>query len=166
MLEEIMKAAGIEVFGVADYEDTLPETGFKQKDRVEDAKSVIVCLIPWDTGRNEGRNMARYAVGRDYHAVAAEHLSVAAEILRGEEPPVLPRGRDPGRHDLRRDVARDSQRNRLEDPLRLTVEARRLHAAAEAEARVALRVRIAAGREEGTVGALHRGIRAEVAPED
>ena len=86
MLDEIMKAAGIDVFGVADYEDTLPETGFKQRDRVENARSVIVCLIPWDTGKNEGRNMARFAVGRDYHAVAMEHLSVAAEILRRAFP--------------------------------------------------------------------------------
>ena len=77
-----MKAAGIEVFGVADYNETLPGTGFKQREMFDGIQSVIVCLIPWDTGMNEGRNMARYAVGRNYHDVAAEHLSVATEILR------------------------------------------------------------------------------------
>lgn len=82
MLEEIMKAAGIEVYGVADYKDTLPGTGFKQREMFDGIESVIVCLIPWDTGMNEGRNVARFAVGRNYHDVAAEHLSVATEILR------------------------------------------------------------------------------------
>ena len=86
MLEEIMKAAGIEVFGVADYNETLPGTGFKQREMFDGIQSVIVCLIPWDTGMNEGRNMARYAVGRNYHDVAAEHLSVATEILRRAFP--------------------------------------------------------------------------------
>ncbi|MBR5311167.1 MAG: epoxyqueuosine reductase [Oscillospiraceae bacterium] len=86
MLEEIMKAAGIEVFGVADYNETLPGTGFKQRELFDGIQSVIVCLIPWDTGMNEGRNMARYAVGRNYHDVAAEHLSVATEILKRAFP--------------------------------------------------------------------------------
>ena len=81
-----MKAAGIEVFGVADYNETLPGTGFKQREMFDGIQSVIVCLIPWDTGMNEGRNMARYAVGRNYHDVAAEHLSVATEILRRAFP--------------------------------------------------------------------------------
>ena len=56
-----MKAAGIEVFGVADYNETLPGTGFKQREMFDGIQSVIVCLIPWDTGMNEGRNMARTA---------------------------------------------------------------------------------------------------------
>ena len=86
MLEEIMKAAGIEVFGVADYNETLPGTGFKQRELFDGIQSVIVCLIPWDTGMNEDRNMARYAVGRNYHDVAAEHLSVATEILKRAFP--------------------------------------------------------------------------------
>ncbi len=86
MLDKVMKAAGIEVFGVADYEDTLPGTGFKQREMFDGVRSVIVCLIPWDTGMNEGRNVARYAVGRNYHDVAAEHLSVATEILRRAFP--------------------------------------------------------------------------------
>ena len=86
MLDEVMKAAGIEVYGVADYKDTLPGTGFKQRELFDGIESVIVCLIPWDTGKNEGRNVARHAVGRDYHAVASEHLSVAAEILKRAFP--------------------------------------------------------------------------------
>ena len=81
-----MKAAGIEVFGVADYNETLPGTGFKQRELFDGIQSVIVCLIPWDTGMNEGRNVARYAVGRNYHDVAAEHLSVATEILKRAFP--------------------------------------------------------------------------------
>lgn len=81
MLEEIMEAAGIKKYGVADYEDTLPGTGFKQRDMIDGARSVIVCIFPWDTGMNEGRNMARYAVGMNYHDVAARHLATATEIL-------------------------------------------------------------------------------------
>lgn len=86
MLEEIMKAAGIEKFGVASYEETLPGTGFKQREMFEGMDSVIVCLIPWDTGMNDGRNMARYAVGENYHTIAAERLSVATEILHRAFP--------------------------------------------------------------------------------
>lgn len=81
MLDEIMEAAGIPAYGVCDYADTLPGTGFKQRDLFEGIESVIVCIFPCDTGLNEGRNMARYAVGENYHAVAARHLSVATEIL-------------------------------------------------------------------------------------
>ena len=86
MLEEVMKAAGIEHYGVCDYKETLPGTGFKQRELFDGIDSVIVCLIPWDTGMNEGRNVARYAVGRNYHAVAAEHLAIATEILKRAFP--------------------------------------------------------------------------------
>ena len=86
ILDEVMAAAGIEHYGVAAYEDTLPGTGFKKRELFDGMDSVIVCLIPWDTGMNEGRNVARFAVGRNYHDVAAEHLSVAAEILRRAFP--------------------------------------------------------------------------------
>ncbi len=86
MLDEIMKAAGIEVYGVADYKDTLPGTGFKQREMFDGMESVIVCLIPWDTGMNEGRNVARFAVGMDYHIVAAKHLAIATEVLKRAFP--------------------------------------------------------------------------------
>lgn len=86
ILDKVMAAAGIEHFGVAAYEDTLPGTGFKKRELFDGMDSVIVCLIPWDTGMNEGRNVARFAVGRNYHDVAAEHLSVATEILRRAFP--------------------------------------------------------------------------------
>ena len=69
-----MNAAGIDCYGVCDYEDTLPGTGFKKNALFDGVSSVIVCLIPWDTGKNEGRNMARYAVGMNYHVVG-ERLS-------------------------------------------------------------------------------------------
>ena len=86
ILDEVMAAAGIEHYGVAAYEDTLPGTGFKKRELFDGMDSVIVCLIPWDTGMNEGRNVARFAVGRNYHDVAAEHLAVATEILRRAFP--------------------------------------------------------------------------------
>ena len=86
ILDEVMAAAGIEHYGVAAYEDTLPGTGFKKRELFDGMDSVIVCLIPWDTGMNEGRNVVRFAVGRNYHDVAAEHLAVATEILRRAFP--------------------------------------------------------------------------------
>ncbi|HNW03886.1 MAG TPA: DUF1730 domain-containing protein [Oscillospiraceae bacterium] len=85
-LGEIMEAAGFEDYGVADYADTLPGTGFRQGDLFPGIRSVVVCLIPWDTGKNEGRNMARHCVGMDYHLVGQKHLAVAAEILRRVYP--------------------------------------------------------------------------------
>ena len=88
ILDEVMAAAGIEHYGVAAYEDTLPGTGFKKRELFDGMDSVIVCLIPWDTGMNEGRNVARFAVGRNYHDVAAEHLAVATEILRRAFPEI------------------------------------------------------------------------------
>lgn len=81
-----MNAAGIDCYGVCDYEDTLPGTGFKKNALFDGVSSVIVCLIPWDTGKNEGRNMARYAVGMNYHVVGAQHLGIATEILRRAFP--------------------------------------------------------------------------------
>jgi len=85
MLEEIMSAAGIEAFGVADYRDTQPGPEFKRDQLPPTPRSVIVCLFPYDTGTTE-RNVARYAVGMDYHAVAKKHLEIAAEILRRAFP--------------------------------------------------------------------------------
>lgn len=85
MLEEIMAAAKIEAFGVADYKDTQPGPDFKRDKLPISPRSVIVCLFPYDTGLTE-RNVARYAVGADYHAIAKKHLETAAEILRRVYP--------------------------------------------------------------------------------
>ncbi len=85
-LGKIMEAAGFECYGVADYADTLPGTGYKQNERFEGIQSVIVCLIPWDTGKNEGRNVARYCVGMDYHLIGENHLGIAAENLKQAYP--------------------------------------------------------------------------------
>ena len=41
MLDKVMEAAGIKVFGVADYEETLPGTGFKQREMFDGIQSVI-----------------------------------------------------------------------------------------------------------------------------
>lgn len=85
-LGEIMKAAGFDCCGVAEYAETLPGTGYRQNELFDGIRSVIVCLIPWDTGKNEGRNVARYCVGMDYHLVGQKHLGMAAEILRRAYP--------------------------------------------------------------------------------
>ena len=45
ILDEVMAAAGIEHYGVAAYEDTLPGTGFKKRELFDGMDSVIVCLI-------------------------------------------------------------------------------------------------------------------------
>ncbi|HXK77990.1 MAG TPA: DUF1730 domain-containing protein [Oscillospiraceae bacterium] len=81
-LGEIMRAAGFDGYGVAAYAETLPGTGYRKNELFDGIRSVIVCLIPWDTGKNEGRNVARYCVGMDYHLVGQKHLDVAAELLK------------------------------------------------------------------------------------
>lgn len=66
-------------------------TGFENKDidklidpraTMDDAKSVIVCLFPYYTGKQNGGNIAKYAQGKDYHIIVKEKLDKICEILR------------------------------------------------------------------------------------
>ncbi len=54
--------------------------------RVPERGSVVVLLLPYCTGDHPGRNVARYAVCDDYHAVAGEILEDVCAALRREFP--------------------------------------------------------------------------------
>lgn len=83
---EILQTAGIPEFGWIPFhkELVLP---VKSASRIPaGCRTVIVCLFPYDTGDDEKRNVSRYAVGRDYHAIVKPLLTDAAEKLNEAFP--------------------------------------------------------------------------------
>lgn len=68
-------------------------TGFEERElerridpslTMEGAKSIIVCLFPYFTGRVEDTNISKYTYPLDYHIVAREKLKRIGEFLKGE----------------------------------------------------------------------------------
>jgi len=59
-----------------------------RKELPKKTKSIIVAVFPYLLPEEHyaGRNIARYAVGRDYHQVCGARLEQACELLRGQYP--------------------------------------------------------------------------------
>lgn len=62
----------------------------RHRDRVAELSrgggSAIVLLLPYYAGEFPGRNLARYALGLDYHRVALDILTRVGEAVRGAHP--------------------------------------------------------------------------------
>lgn len=84
---KIMLDCGMPVWGVAPYGSAAPRLipcgGLRRLP--EGARSIVVALFPYYCGQKRGE-VSRYAAGADYHGVAGEMLSKAAELLRRRFP--------------------------------------------------------------------------------
>ena len=83
LLGGLLPPMGVDSFGVCAFGDCLPLLPCRAASRLpEAARSVIVCLFPYYTGEFPRRNVARYAVLPDYHAVAGKILEKLVQQLR------------------------------------------------------------------------------------
>lgn len=81
-IKDIMERHGISCFGIASYLDMPPLLECRAKLRIpQKAKSVIVCLFPYNVGEFEGRNISRYAMLMDYHLIAGGILEKIKQDL-------------------------------------------------------------------------------------
>ncbi len=82
-IDDIFKNQSITEWGVCDFSAVVPLIECRAKARIpENAKSVIVCLLPYYVGEGENRNISRYAVVPDYHKVAGDILKSVCENLQ------------------------------------------------------------------------------------
>ncbi len=81
---EILNNLGIKEWGVCQFDSCLPLLDCRAISRIPDkSQSVIVCLFPYRLNEYPaGTNISKYAVVRDYHSVACEILSSAADKMR------------------------------------------------------------------------------------
>jgi len=86
-IDNRIRQADIPRAGVCAFGDLMPLLPCRVQARIPDgARSVIVCLFPYRAGEFPRRNVARYAVGDDYHRIVGELLEAAAEKLREDFP--------------------------------------------------------------------------------
>lgn len=81
-LEQIVRDAGIDQWGVCAFADALPLLEVRAKARIpENAKSIIVFLFGYYTNSYELRNISRYAIVDDYHTVIRGILENLAQNI-------------------------------------------------------------------------------------
>lgn len=74
-------------FGFCSIEAAQPYLNCRAISRIpSEARSVIVLLFPYNTGKHPRKNISRYAMIPDYHIVAGTYLNRLCEILRQEFP--------------------------------------------------------------------------------
>jgi len=82
ILSSLLAAADIPLFGFVPYHNELLLTQ-KNSHRVpENCRTVIVCLFPYFTGKDETRNVSYYAVGKDYHLILSQYLGNAVAAMK------------------------------------------------------------------------------------
>lgn len=86
-LREVMQKAGIGRFGVCAYDAELCSVPCRAIRKIPPgARSIIVAALPFYAGEYPGRNVARYALGPDYHEIGAAILGDVCGQLAGRFP--------------------------------------------------------------------------------
>lgn len=82
-----MEQAGMVRFGICSFADLPPLLPCRAAARLpQNARSVLVCLFPYYVGDYPERNLSRYAIVDDYHAVTRRYLERARELLLWDFP--------------------------------------------------------------------------------
>lgn len=85
-IEGILAQAGINHWGIASFQKTLPLLECRNRSRLPaDAQSVIVCLLGYYAGERP-HNISRYAWARDYHLLVQELLSPVVDRMKARWP--------------------------------------------------------------------------------
>ncbi len=71
-------------YGISDFEESDIEKRTNPKLLMEDAKSIIVCLLPYYTGGKMCENISNYAQIPDYHKVAKKKLDEICDFFKDE----------------------------------------------------------------------------------
>lgn len=69
-------------FGVSSFEEENIEKRINPRLLLDDAKSIVVCLLPYYTGENTCENISKYAQIPDYHKVAKVKLDEICEFIK------------------------------------------------------------------------------------
>lgn len=84
-MKAIFKSAGIDVYGICRFEDTLPLIRCAASRKLPtNPKSVIICAAPYHLPLSEDRNISRFAAVRDYHDVLAEIFAPVTTALENK----------------------------------------------------------------------------------
>lgn len=86
-ISEILNTCGLSVFGFCRFEDAGEPLNTRNACLIpKGAKSVITILFPYKIPVDDKRNLSLYCIGKDYHSIVMDRLSLVCDKLKCQFP--------------------------------------------------------------------------------